>query len=60
MSDDKRKEEKEMADGEGVQADDVDLKEKWDALEDQPSEAPGFEGATPRKLVRALFNLGRK
>lgn len=36
------------------------LEEAWDELEEQPSEAPGFEGATPRKLARALFNLGRK
>ncbi len=36
------------------------LEEAWDELEEQPSEAPGFEGSTPRKLARALFNLGRK
>ena len=36
------------------------LEEKWDEMEEEPSEAPGFEGATPRKLARALFNLGRK
>ena len=38
----------------------VRLEKAWDALEDQPSRAPGFDGATPRKLARALFNLGRK
>lgn len=36
------------------------LEEKWDEMENEPSEAPGFEGATPRKLAKALFGLGRK
>ena len=36
------------------------LEEAWDEMEERPSEAPGFDGATPRKLARTLFNLGRK
>ena len=36
------------------------LEKAWDELEERPSEAPGFDGATPRKLARALFDLGRK
>lgn len=31
------------------------LEVAWDELEEEPSEAPGFEGATPRALARALF-----
>ena len=63
MSDDKRHKEKERDDV--MTSDDkaevkARLEKAWDALEDQPSTAPGFEGATPRKLAKALFNLGRK
>lgn len=36
------------------------LEKAWDEMENEMAEAPGFEGATPRKLARALFNLGRK
>ena len=36
------------------------LEESWSAQWDGPSKAPGFAGATPRKLAKALFKLGRE
>lgn len=36
------------------------VNDKWDTLEDEPSEAPGLEGVAPRKLATALCSLGRK
>lgn len=36
------------------------LAKSWSEQYDVPSEAPGFEGATPQELARALLNLGRK
>ena len=35
------------------------LKKAWGEQWDHPSEAPGFEGATPQALARALFNFGK-
>lgn len=44
-------------DGETVSADaKVEWSEKWD----QPSQAPGFESATPQALARALFRSVKK
>ena len=38
----------------------VRVEREWDAFEEAPSDVPGFEGATPRKLARAPLNLGRR
>ena len=58
MSGDKRHKEKEREDvmtSEEKAEVKARLEKAWDALEDRPS-----EGAAPRKLARALFNLGRR
>ena len=61
MTEERKKREDMMTPEEKAEADAKARRaEKWDAVEERPSEAPGFEGATPRKLARALFNLGRK
>lgn len=61
MADERKKDDPSEVYTEEMKAEDLArLKKKWDEMEDQPSQAPGFEGATPRKLARALFKLGRK
>ncbi|WP_419939515.1 hypothetical protein [Candidatus Palauibacter sp.] len=40
--------------------DPVPTKDELHAKYDVPSEAPGFEGATPQALARALFRQIRK
>ena len=57
---DKRKEREDVMTSEEKAEAKARLEEAWDEMEERPSEAPGFEGATPRKLARALFRLGRK
>ena len=36
------------------------LERAWSEKYDMPSEAPGFEGATPQALARALFRRVKK
>ncbi len=57
---DKRKEREDVMTPEEKAEAKARLEEAWDEMENRPSEAPGFDGATPRKMARALFKLGRK
>lgn len=38
----------------------AEAKAEFSAKWDQPSQAPGFEGATPQELARAVFRLVRQ